>query len=424
MLLHFQQNLFDTISSINVTSDDLLNQNSSFILSYDETGQAIITQQSFSVKQNGVQILPFDNISHSSTSTPIQSKQMAQFVAPKEVQPMPTGVSHISKSNPSYIPTNELENMNPEDSSESNSNVDINDLQPPVQHVDINDFIFMMDSRMKRMEERIDRFAQVVPEVLGKMTKEITVIKCGIELLAKHQGPSKDSQSIQQAEIQSENFDDLEIVPELKTTEDVYEFENKLHNDEYMQRLTRYYKRKYGLAGDKDGAGFFNTFLRDLTNTGLFLRYSWKGNKRTAENLSFKEVHGTFVKFFTNIMIMADSKTSEAEVGQLFARYLRYKNVHHSRELERIATNKPTRESSSRTSKPRVKKKLTMSSTEQTLTRRETDNGTAQPKNAVQPTSSPSANAQQTVSNNAGQSTTSEEQPAIQLPKLPALNPE
>lgn len=64
-------------------------------------------------------------------------------------------------------------------------------------------------------------------------------------------------------------------------------------------------------------------------------------------------------------MIMADAKTSEVEVGQMFARYLRYKNVHHSRELERIATNKATRESSSRTSKPRAKKKIKISSIQQ-----------------------------------------------------------
>lgn len=121
----------------------------------------------------------------------------------------------------------------------------VGSVKPDVQNVDINDFLCTMDGRIKRMEEQINRFTQVIPDVLGKMTKEISVIKCDIELLAKHQGPLMNSHEVQQAQTESENFDDLEIMPKLTTTEEVAEFENKLQNNEYKQRITRYYKKKW-----------------------------------------------------------------------------------------------------------------------------------------------------------------------------------
>lgn len=60
------------------------------------------------------------------------------------------------------------------------------DVEPISRPMDIGDFMYSIDCRMKRMEDQMDRFMKVVPDVLIKMTKEISIIKTGIELLANN----------------------------------------------------------------------------------------------------------------------------------------------------------------------------------------------------------------------------------------------
>lgn len=118
------------------------------------------------------------------------------------------------------------------------------------------------------------------------------------------------------------------------------------------------------MNGYGDGGAFFKKLLRDITSTNMFLPYSWKGNKRTSENICFSDNHKTFLKFFTKIIMLNDKRMTQDSVHFMFSQYLRYKNVNHARELERIATNKPTRESLSRTRRPRKKIKFALDTTQ------------------------------------------------------------
>lgn len=46
--------------------------------------------------------------------------------------------------------------------------------------------IFSLNERVKKIEKNVDTLMQIMPDVLGKMTKELSIIKSGIHLMTKH----------------------------------------------------------------------------------------------------------------------------------------------------------------------------------------------------------------------------------------------
>lgn len=141
-----------------------------------------------------------------------------------------------------------------------------------------------------------------------------------------------------------EDYDDLDSL-RIKTSNDLKEFENSLLDSEYVNRFIRYIRSKFPMNGYQNGCNFFNEIMRLLTDTELFLPFSWKGINRIGHNnLSFKGEHPIFVKFILRVVKMSDHTKNDKDVELMFENLLRFKKIHDKREKKRnvnIPARKP-----------------------------------------------------------------------------------
>lgn len=130
---------------------------------------------------------------------------------------------------------------------------------------------------------------------------------------------------------QLENYEDLETMTKFKTTEELDEFEQKLKEPNFTNRVVGFLKTKFNFTMKSEM--LFKLVLRRLTDVELYAPFSWKGKGNT--NTSFALKHKVFVSFMCRVIRLADSTKSATDVDKFFENHLRFKNQHMKRDRER-----------------------------------------------------------------------------------------
>lgn len=153
-----------------------------------------------------------------------------------------------------------------------------------------------------------------------------------------------------------ENFEEISTLFPINDHDMLLSLENRLNNQAFAEKLSRYVSCQYELNGKRDGKAFFKILIRKMLAPNVLLPYSWMGNSRKTSddqkpNKGFKKSYTNIVKFFETVTCEADCTFSIERVHTAFSDHLRQKNV----EMQRFLTGSDRRMPSSRVRCRKVK---------------------------------------------------------------------
>lgn len=195
------------------------------------------------------------------------------------------------------------------------------------QYDALKDEIRSMRSEVAEIKNKMDAQA----EILGRIFTNTSNVDKFIGQFLK--GEIK---PIEDGNVPLEQFEDLEKMPRLKTTEEMEEFELQLQDPSYVDRFIRFLKTRFNFDSAQKGETTFGLIMRQVLDVQLLIPYSWKGKSRkSAQNICFAVKHAGFVSFIARVVRMADRSKTVADVEAMFEKLLRFKKQNIEREKSR-----------------------------------------------------------------------------------------
>lgn len=174
--------------------------------------------------------------------------------------------------------------------------------------------------------------------------------------VSKFMEKRKDPSTAPPVKRRREQFEEISTLFPINDHDMLLSLENRLNNQVFAEKLSRYVSCQYELNGKRDGKAFFKILIRKMLAPNVLLPYSWMGNSRKISddqqpNKGFKKSFANIVKFFETITCEADCTFSIERVHTAFSDHLRQKNV----EMQRFLTGGDRRLPSSRVRRRKVK---------------------------------------------------------------------
>lgn len=253
--------------------------------------------------------------------------------------------------------------------------VSLGDMCKPAANVpffDIDDMVYSirsLENRMTTMEKNMLKLSTEVKTMFQTLVTQISTIAKGMQAitpsLASLQQPQPRQNSLPRppstqvrpmpSEPTNEDFTAYRKI-KLRTSEELEHFEQQLEDSDFRRNLTGYLKKRFS-SESKSPKEMFVTIIRELTDTELFLPYSWKGSRRAGEvTPSFLVIHERFVSFIRAHIVGRFGGVTEEDIDKWFEKsVMRMKNENHARELERRASGRIMRETCTRVRAPKAK---------------------------------------------------------------------
>lgn len=238
---------------------------------------------------------------------------------------------------------------------------------------DIDDMVYSMRSlerRMTTMEKNMLRLSTEVKTMFRTLVGQMATIAKGMQThpppaptpptSTPRDRPRPQPASTQPRPAPSEpqlaDFAEYRKI-KLRSSDDLEEFEQKLDDPKFHRNLAAYLDKRFSCE-TKSPKELFITIIRELTDTELFLPYTWKGSRRAGEvTPSFMGIHEKFVTFVRDHVVGRFDAISGDEVEKWFEKnVMRMKNENHSRQLERRASGRVMRKTCTRVHAPKAKR--------------------------------------------------------------------
>lgn len=238
---------------------------------------------------------------------------------------------------------------------------------------DIDDMVYSMRSlerRMTTMEKSMLRLSTEVKSMLRTLVGQMTTIAKGMQTIPPPAStpptstprdrprpqPSSTQVRATPSEPQTADFAEYSKI-KLRTSDDLEQFEQKLDDPKFHRNLAAYLDKQFSCE-TKSPKELFITIIRELTDTELFLPYTWKGSRRAGEvTPSFLGIHEKFVAFVRDHVVGRFDAIVGEEVDKWFEKnVMRMKNENHSRQLERRACGRVMRKTCTRVHAPKAKR--------------------------------------------------------------------